>query len=167
MTTIKRKIFRVLVWITIIAGIVAFVVSAIIVPNALRIHFTPLTPSYNYDAVTQTRTFAQPTLLTYGGYIYDLNVVMNVNLMFPNGTVIASNTSSATWPLGLYANSNTFAILDPSLNYSQSAVNWSKANNQPLFAFTIVEAWFNLPLGGLNILITPVTVYNLYPVYPQ
>ncbi|WXG40075.1 MAG: hypothetical protein WED07_04510 [Candidatus Freyarchaeum deiterrae] len=161
MSTIKRKVFKVLSWTALIAGLVGFVVSALIVPNALRVHFVPLTP------IRGANNFDQPVLLTYDGYIYDFNAMTNINLMFPNGTVIGSNTSLAAYPLGLYANSYSFAIIDLSINCPQSAIDWSKANNQPLFVFTIIEAWFNLPLGGQNVLITPVTIYNLYPVYPQ
>jgi hypothetical protein len=166
MSTIKRKVFRVLIWIAIIAGIGGTLVSALIGVNAFRVHFAPLTPYYIPNG-TESARLGTPMLMTYDGYIYNFNVLMNINLMFPNGTVIASNTSASAWPLGLYANSNNFAILDISLDYPQSAINWSKTNNQPLLLFSVVEVWFNLPLGGQNIIITPVTIYNIYPIHPQ
>lgn len=164
MSTIKRKVFRVLKWAAILAGLVGLFVSVLIGLNAFRVHFYPSTyyipPSSMVDPI---HTVGAPVLFTYDGYVYDFNVITSVNLLFPNGTVISSDTAAAVWPLGLYP--NTFQWLNLSLSYPQSAIDWSKANNQPLIVFTIAIAWFNLPVSGQNIIITPATIYNIYPVY--
>nr|MDO8081467.1 hypothetical protein [Candidatus Freyarchaeota archaeon] len=165
MSTIKRKVFRVLKWAAILAGLVGLLVSVLIGVNAFRVHFYTSTYYIPPSGGNPNPTRGVPVLFTYEGYVYDFNVIMSVNLLFPNGTVIASDTAAAVWPLGLYP--NTFQWLDISLTYPQSAIDWSKANNQPLIVFTVAFAWFNLPVGGQNIIITPVTLYNIYPVFPQ
>jgi hypothetical protein len=161
MSTIKRKVFRVLKGAAILAGLGGLLVSTLIGVNAFRVHFYTfyIPPGTLYPP----QTVGVPVLFTYDGYVYDFNVIASTNLLFPNGTVIASDTAAAVWPLGLYP--NTFQFLDISLSYPQSAIDWSKANNQPLIVFTVAFAWFNLPVSGQNIIITPVTLYNIYPVY--
>lgn len=164
MSTIKRKVFKVLKWAAILAGLVGFLLNSLIIVNLFRVHF--YLSSYYIgpsSIVNPIHTFGVPVLLTHDGYIYNLNVVMVVNLLFPNGTIISSDIDAAVWPLDLYP--NTFRWLNLSVSYPQSAIDWSKANNQPLFVFTIVLAWFNLPISGQNIIITPTTFYNIYPVF--
>ena len=168
MSTVKRKVYRVLKWSAIIAGIAGAIITGLIGLNAFRVHFSPLPGYFNSDTSNPSNisyVYGTPMFLSYDGYFYDFNIWMNVQLMFPNGTIIDSDSDYAVWPLGLYM--NTFKVLNISLNYSQSVIDWCKANNQPIFVFTIVRVWFNLPIFGNNYLITPVTIYDIYPVYPH
>ncbi|MEM3563341.1 MAG: hypothetical protein QXR19_08940 [Candidatus Jordarchaeaceae archaeon] len=173
MATLKRRVFKFLKWMAIVAGLGSTAVGLLLGYNAAQL--LQVIPTLNIQFALSP---IAPKTLYYGGFGYDFNFVGYYQAAFPNGTVIDSNTDYILWPyeltlplkstdpmrilLGLYA--NTF-FLDVNLYIPWEAIQWAKDNGQPLYLTAVFIIWFNLPIAGFNLIMTPTTLFYSSPQY--
>lgn len=174
MTTIKRQIYRALKWIAIIAGLTSTIFGLLLGYNATQALNN--ISMINYQSYLPT---GYPSFLYYNGIAYEFNAIAYVRIQFPNGTTIDSDTDYILYPyeltiplksgdpneisLELLGSLANIFFLDLNMEVPPEAIDWARVNGKPLDIIGIFVIWFNLPIGGFNPTITPVTLIYINP----
>ncbi|MGQ9721731.1 MAG: hypothetical protein ACUVXA_10465 [Candidatus Jordarchaeum sp.] len=163
MATTKRKIYKVLKWIAIIAGLGSAFLGFILGVNSAQALNNIGSLNWQISIYPDA-----PKALYYDGIGYELNLIGIIQVSYPNGTVIDSKADYVLYPyeltmplktsdpvqllLGLYG--NTF-FLDFTPNVTTSF--------RPLVITGVFIIWFTLTIPGFNFVVTPVTVFYQSP----
>jgi len=159
-----RLVYKIVVLLTIIFGLVPTGLGSLLGANATKIYFTPLSSTTSFPPPWDTFYYAYPVLLGYNGYILDLNVLLLIDVRkgSPYGE-LASNGSYA-YDTALFISPGTLRLLNVSLSVPRAEIE-AAANGSPLWMTITTVAWFSTYFAGSIQVITPTVIRTVIPLH--
>ncbi len=160
---VVRLVFRLLVVLSFIAGLIPTGMSSLVGASATKIYFTTLSqsiellPSGDYH-------YSYPVLLGYNGYLLDLNIVLIVEVRKGSPYGELASSQSYGYDAAFFIKPGNVTILNVSLSVPRAEVE-AAAHGSPLWIIITTIAWFTTWFMGEVQIITPTVIRTVIPIH--
>ncbi|MEM3148442.1 MAG: hypothetical protein QXQ21_06055 [Candidatus Jordarchaeales archaeon] len=159
-----RLAFLFLVAASFIAGLIPTGLASLLGLNATKIYFAPLNQSVELPPPWDTFYYSYPAVLSYNGYMLDLNVILIVDVRKGSPYGELAGDHSFAYDVALFMQPGSVRLLNISLTVPASEIE-AAAKGSPLWMTVTTVAWFTSWFMGSIQIITPTIIRTVIPLH--